>query len=89
MQAIQGLYRNCVVMLDEKLPFDNVKVIVVFPGEDTVETRHNENFADKTEEMSTEEALRIFHKYSGSISREIDYEKEKDDYLNEKYGSLA
>ena len=36
--------------------------------------------------MSTKEALRILEKYKGSIKGDFDAEKERDDYLNEKYG---
>ena len=36
--------------------------------------------------MPAEEALKILHKHAGSIKGDIDFEKEKDDYLNEKYG---
>ena len=36
--------------------------------------------------MSKEEALRIFREHSNGVSRDIDIEKERDEYLNEKYG---
>ena len=36
--------------------------------------------------MSDDEAMRLFNKFTGSIDRDIDYEKERDEYLNEKYG---
>ena len=35
--------------------------------------------------ISTEEALRIFHKYAGSIKGDVDLESKKDEYFNEKH----
>ena len=36
--------------------------------------------------MSTEEALRIFHKHAGSIKGNIDAKEERLTYLDERYG---
>jgi len=81
MQAVQGFYNKGVLTLDKKAPLDKARVVVVFPTEEYVIEKPYEN-----EKMSTEEALRLFHSFTGSIDRDIDYEKEKDEYMNEKYG---
>ena len=75
MQAINAVYENGNIKWSEKPPMLNAKVIVVFTEE-----------AVKKEKMSTEEALRILAKCKGCIKGDIDYEKERDEYLNEKYG---
>ena len=36
--------------------------------------------------MSDEDAMRLFRKFTGSIDRDFDCEKEKDEYLDEKHG---
>ena len=76
MQAIQGIYDNGRIKLDRKAPANKTKVIVVFTEEET------------RKKMSAEEALKILHKHTGSIKGDIDFEKERDEYLNEKYGSV-
>jgi len=76
MQAIRRKYDNGKVKLDKTPPLNKSNIIVIFP----------ENEITKDEDMSTEEALRILRKYSGSITRDIDYDKAKDEYMNEKYG---
>jgi len=77
MLAIQGHYQNGILTLDKEAPLDDARVLVVFPI--------GENF-NKEEQMTTDEALLILDKYAGSIDRDIDYEKERDEYFNEKYG---
>ena len=79
MQAIRGVYKSGVVELEEKAPMDNAEVIVTFIKEASIPGK---------DKMSSEEALRILKKYSGSIDRDIDIEKERDEYLNEKHGSF-
>ena len=76
MQAIQGIYDNGTVRLDKKAPISRGKIIVLFPEQETYEKPL----------MTNEEAMRLFHKFTGSIDRDIDMEKERDEYLNEKYG---
>ena len=76
MQAIQGVYENGVLKLDKKAPVAKSRVIVVFTEE------------EPRKRMSAEEALKILHKHTGSIKGDIDFEKERDEYLNEKYGSV-
>jgi hypothetical protein len=75
VQAIQGVYDNGILKLDKEAPVNKSRVIVLF----TEEPRKR---------MSAEEALRIFHKHTGSIKDEIDLEKEKDEYFNEKHGAV-
>jgi len=74
MQAIRGFYEDGMVKLDKKAPIRKGNIIMLFPQE------------EKTSRMSHEEAMRIFHEFTGSIDHDIDYEKERDEYLYEKYG---
>ena len=76
MQAIQGVYDNGILILDRKAPVAKSRVIVVFTEEES------------RKKFSAEEALKILHKHTGSIKSDIDFEKERDEYLNEKYGSV-
>ena len=76
MQAIQGFYENGVVRLDKQAPIKRGRIIVFFPEEKT----KNEAV------MSDDEAMRLFNKFTGSIDRDIDYERERGEYLSEKYG---
>jgi len=76
MQAIQGIYDNGILKLDRKAPAKKARVIVLFTEEET------------HQKMSADEALQILHKHTGSIKNDINFEKERDDYLNEKYGSI-
>ena len=75
MQAIQGIYDNGRLKLDSAPPMSKARVIVTFTEELVAE-----------QGMSNEEALRILRKFKGCIDRDFDYEKERDEYLNEKYG---
>jgi len=79
MQAIQGYYDNGVVKLDKQAPIEQGKITVIF-HEDSHSTRPK---------MSDEEAMSIFHRFKGSIDREIDLSKEREEYLDEKFGPLA
>ena len=78
MQAIQGFYENGTVKLDRQAPIYKGRIIVLFPEE-----KGNDEI-----EMSENEAMRLFHKFTGSIDRDIDFEKERDEYLNEKYNRI-
>ena len=90
MQAIHGLYDNGALKLERKAPAVKARVLVVFE----VEEPENKIFAaevpavlpQKTEDVKGTEALARFEKYRGRITREIDIKKERDEYLNEKYG---
>jgi hypothetical protein len=76
MQAVQGLYDNGKLILDKKAPAIKTRVIVVFIEE------------EPRNKMSKEEALTILHKHTASIKCNIDFESERDEFLNEKYGSV-
>ena len=75
MQAIRGFYEDGMVKLDKKAPIRKGNIIMLFPQEEK-----------KVSRMSDEEAMRIFHEFTGSIDCDMDYEKERDEYLHEKYG---
>ena len=82
MLAIKAFYDNGNIQWLGKPPVKRAEIIVVFS---TV----NEQSKTSRSEMSTEEALRILDKYTGCIQNpDFDYEKEKDKYFNEKFGSL-
>ena len=70
MQAIQGVYDNGILILDRKAPVAKSRVIVVFTEEES------------RKKFSAEEALKILHKHTGNIKSDIDFEKERDEYLN-------
>jgi hypothetical protein len=76
MQAIQGIYDNGIVRLDKKAPVNKTRVIVLF-------TKENTNI-----KMSVEEALSILHRHTGSIKSDINFERERDEYLHKKYGPV-
>ena len=80
MQAIKAILENGNIRWIEKPPTDNAAVTVLFPQKRTK--------IEKGISMSNKEALRILKKYSGSLDRDIDIEKERDEYLNEKYNPL-
>jgi len=75
MRAIQGVYDNGRVTLDRQAPIKKGKIIILFPEEEI--EKHT---------MSDDEAMRIFTKFTGSIERDIDIEKERDEHYNEKFG---
>ena len=76
MQAIQGVYKYGQVSLRERAPRHKSNVIVIFTDEPVPEESG----------MSTEEALRIFHKHAGSIKADIGGKAERLEYLDERYG---
>ena len=76
MQAVQGIYDNGILELYGKAPATKSRVIVLFTEDETRKS------------MSKDDALKILHKHTGSIKSDIDFEKERDEYLNEKYGSV-
>jgi len=61
MQAIQGIYDNGILKLNRKAPANKARVIVLFTEEET------------QKKMSADEALRIFHKYAGSVKGDIEF----------------
>jgi len=78
MQAVQGFYDNGVITLEGQAPVRRGKIFVFFPASNAQEHK-----------LSNEEAMSLFHKFTGSIDRTIDFDKERDEYLNEKYDSLS
>jgi len=78
MLVIQGVYDNGSFRLDEQAPVKKSRIIVIFSEEEVL----------KEEKMSTEDALRILDKYKGSIKGDFDAERERDEYLYEKYGGI-
>jgi len=76
MQAVNGFYDNGIFELNQEAPVKRGKFIMFFTEEEE---------PAKTL-MSKEEAMRIFKKYSGSIDKDIDIQRERDEYLYEKYG---
>ena len=81
MLAIKGTYDNGKLILNEKAPVDNAEVIVFFNISNVDNSASNDT-------MSREEALRIFHKYAGSIKADMDAKEERLAYLDERYGNI-
>ena len=81
MIAIKAKVENGNLTWLENPPLVNAEVLVVFAAP-------AKNMRRTKKKMSNEESLRILNKYAGSIDRDFDYEKEKDEYFNEKYGSF-
>ena len=80
MLAVKAKFENGSLKWLDKPPAINAEVMVVFSFENDKEKPQKK--------LSNEEAIRILNKYAGSIDREFDYEKERDEYFNEKYGTL-
>jgi hypothetical protein len=76
MLAIRGIYNNGMLRLNGKAPSNNAEVLVIF----------NTKEVELNGKMTDDEAMRLFHKFTGSIDRDIDFENERDGYLHEKYG---
>jgi len=81
LTSVKAKYNNGKIEWIEKPPLTTADIVVVFSVE-------QEQERPVRQEMTTEEALRILNKYAGSIDRDFDYEKEKDEYFDEKYGSF-
>jgi len=82
MLAVQGIYKDGVVEIDKKMPFalesfQDIKVLVVFP----------EIGINSSKDITRAEAFERLKKYRRN-GNDIDYEKEKDEYLREKYGNI-
>ena len=78
MQAIQGVYNNGTFKLNQQAPVENSKIIVIF-----VEEKPNSH-----KKMPKEEALRIFHKYAGSLKRNIDIKEELMEALDKRFENI-
>ena len=79
MLAVKALYKNGNIQWVDKPPAVNAEVMVVFSVENLPVT-------EARQKMSNDKAMQILNKYAGSIDRDIDYDKERDEYFNEKYG---
>ena len=79
-RAIKAVFENGNIKLLEKPPLnlENLEVTVLFK----INQEPKEKF------MSKEESLRILKKYSGTLRGDFDYEKERDEWLEEKYGLI-
>ena len=80
MTRIQGVYDNGMVTLEREAPAKQAQVTVIF-HEGAEATRPKKK-------RSREEALAMLEELRGCIKweGEFDFEKERDEYLNEKYG---
>jgi len=78
-ERVQGIYKDGVVTLNKKVSVDNVPVTVIFREE-----RQEYEIYDK---MPKEEALEWLERFAGCVKweGEFDFEKERDEYLNERY----
>jgi len=77
MEAIRGYYEDGAVKLEKKAPIRKGRVIMLFTDDNSTK-----------QSMSDDEAMMLFNKFTGCIKRDIDVEKERDEYLNEKYGPI-
>jgi len=78
MQAVQGTYNNGTFTLNRQAPVKTGKIIVIFTeAEPTVKRK-----------MPKEEALKIFHKYAGSLKRNMNVKDELMEALDERYANI-
>ena len=77
-RTVKALYENGHIRLLEQPPInlENTEISVIF----------NVKPEQKERTMSKEEAFRILKKYARRLPADFDYEKERDAYLEEKYG---
>ena len=78
MLAVQGIYESGRITLKNPAPMKKATVLVIFPAE----------VSNPNKEITRAEAFQRFKKYRRNGNTEIDYEAERDEYLNEKYGSV-
>ena len=76
MQAIQGVYNNGKFTLKRQAPVKTGKIIVIFED------------ASKQKKMPQEDALRIFHKYAGSLKRDVNIKEELMEALDARYENI-
>lgn len=75
MLAVNGIYQNGIVKLDETLPVTHaIKVIVTFLEEIEIEENKKLNFSD----FSFSKSRQASNKFKGSISDSIIEERRKD-----------
>ncbi len=77
MIAVQGVYDNGRIQLEEAAPVKKASVIVIFPEGRTAERQ-----------ISEDSARKLFDDFSGSISRDIDNKAELMAARDEKYASV-
>ncbi len=66
------------------LPFE--QIVLLKNQVDGLYEKGNSEHRQKQSRFTDEEARLLFEKFSGSISREIDYKKEREEWRDEKYG---
>ncbi len=77
MIAVQGVYDNGRLQLEESAPMKKASVIVIFP-----EGRPAEK------QISEDSARKLFDDFSGSIARDIDEKAERMAAKDEKYAGV-
>jgi hypothetical protein len=75
MQAVQGVYNNGTFTLNRQAPVKTGKIIVIFTEAEPAGRK----------KMPREEALRIFHKYAGSLKRNVNIKEELMEALDERF----
>lgn len=77
MIAVQGLYEDGRIQLDEAAPMKRAKVIVIFPESESKKTY---------KEMKP--ARKLFEEFTGSVQREFDERAERLSAIEEKYAGV-
>lgn len=77
MVAVQGIYENGHIQLEEAAPMEKANVIVIFPERSAVKN-----------EKSNQLSRKLFDEFTGSIDRVIDEKKELEAARNEKYANI-
>ena len=77
MVAVQGIYENGHIQLEEAAPMEKANVIVIFPERNAVKN-----------EKSNQLSRKLFDEFTGSIDRVIDEKKELEAARNEKYANI-
>jgi len=78
MLAVQGVYESGRITLKSTAPMKKASVLVIFPVE----------AESPNKEVTRAEAFKRLKKYRRDAGNNIDYEAERDEFLNEKYGSV-
>ena len=77
MVAVQGIYENGHIQLEEAAPMEKADVIVIFPERNAMKN-----------EKSNQLSRKLFDEFTGSIDRVIDEKKELEAARNEKYANI-
>lgn len=78
MVAVEGLYDHGTIKLSESAPMEKAKVIVVFP----------ETQKEDEKRLSKDEAIALFHEFSGCLDGDIDEQAERLGALDEKFEDI-